>query len=82
MPALVAQSVEQLTLNQRVVGSSPTGGTFAKLKPRETPGFFRGLAETSLRAIFEDTGRLSRALACVGSLAWIGQENGDRRMQL
>ncbi len=26
--ALLAQLVEQLTLNQRVVGSSPTGGTF------------------------------------------------------
>ena len=27
-PALLAQLAEQLTLNQRVVGSSPTGGTF------------------------------------------------------
>jgi hypothetical protein len=27
IPALLAQLAEQLTLNQRVVGSSPTGGT-------------------------------------------------------
>src|SRR5262245_20541322 len=27
LPALLAQLAEQLTLNQRVVGSSPTGGT-------------------------------------------------------
>src|SRR5207248_5118426 len=43
LPAPLAQLVEQLTLNQRVVGSSPTGGTCGK--PRKTGVFacvFRG----------------------------------------
>lgn len=37
--ALLAQLAEQLTLNQRVVGSSPTGGT-PKNPPRDEAGFF------------------------------------------
>src|SRR5690348_16173185 len=36
LPALLAQLAEQLTLNQRVVGSSPTGGT-AFLTPENRP---------------------------------------------
>ncbi len=43
--ALLAQSVEQLTLNQRVVGSSPTGGIDLAIswhpEPSE-PLFFKG----------------------------------------
>ena len=38
--ALVAQSVEQLTLNQRVQGSSPCGGTFKTHKPWFSRVFF------------------------------------------
>ena len=37
--ALLAQLAEQLTLNQRVVGSSPTGGTL-KSPPHHEAGFF------------------------------------------
>src|SRR5271157_2138438 len=37
--ALLAQLAEQLTLNQRVVGSSPTGGT-PKSPPHQEVGFF------------------------------------------
>ena len=45
LQALLAQLAEQLTLNQRVVGSSPTGGTSASVRPimasRSTPPFPR-----------------------------------------
>jgi hypothetical protein len=37
--ALLAQLAEQLTLNQRVVGSSPTGGT-PQSPPHQEVGFF------------------------------------------
>ena len=50
MPAFVAQSVEQLTLNQLVDGSNPPEGTiFDRLSPGDLSGFLFPPASSRFR---------------------------------
>ena len=59
--ALLAQLAEQLTLNQRVVGSSPTGGTL-KSPPHHEAGFF--ISQDGNRLHLRLCGTLVRLIRC------------------
>ena len=88
----LAQSVEHLTVNQGVVGSSPTGGAFFKIWPhgqavKTSP--FHGGNTGSIPVgvtIYADVAQLAEQLTCnqqvIGSIPIVGSLYYGRLAQL
>ena len=77
----LAQSVEHLTVNQGVVGSSPTGGAFLKYGPmvkrlRHRPFTAVTRVRFPLGSLYADVAQLAEQLTCnqqvIGSIPIVG----------